>query len=113
VGSRSTIPIYEVETASAMANPSACERQFIASDEPCIIAGLIRELSPEEHAKAGIPEARFMNTPPSVPIPKFVAVAESRFELRNRKDTGKPIDPVWLWFRSPPDEPGGRNDTDF
>jgi hypothetical protein len=31
-----------------------------------------------------------------VPIPKFVALAEPRFELRNRKDTGKPIDLVGL-----------------
>src|SRR3984885_9994401 len=29
---------------------------------------------------------------------------EPRFELRNRKDTSKPIDLVWLWFRSPHNE---------
>src|SRR3984885_351815 len=28
-----------------------------------------------------------------------------RFELRNRKDTGKAIDPVWLWSRSPHGQP--------
>src|SRR5579863_1754595 len=41
----------------------------------------------------------------SVPIPKFVAFVEPDFELRNRKDTSKPIDIVWLWFRSPHHEP--------
>jgi hypothetical protein len=40
----------------------------------------------------------------SVPIPKFVAFAEPRFELRNRKDISKPMILVWLWFRSPLDE---------
>src|SRR5271155_1291123 len=29
-------------------------------------------------------------------------------ELRNRKDTSKPIDLVWLWFRSPHDELAAR-----
>ena len=31
--------------------------------------------------------------------------AEPRFELRNRKDTSKSMDLVWLWFRSPHNEP--------
>jgi hypothetical protein len=30
--------------------------------------------------------------------------AEPHFEPRNRKDTSKPIDLVWLWFRSPHSE---------
>jgi hypothetical protein len=34
--------------------------------------------------------------------------SEPRFELRNRKDTSKPIDLVWLWFRSPHDQPAAQ-----
>src|SRR5579872_6586229 len=34
--------------------------------------------------------------------------SEPHFELRNRKDPGKPIDLVWLWFRSPHDEPAAQ-----
>src|SRR5579872_2500387 len=39
--------------------------------------------------------------------------SEPRFELRNRKDTSKPIDLVWLWFRSPHEEPAAPSGADF
>src|SRR5581483_1498887 len=38
---------------------------------------------------------------------------EPRFELRNRKDTSKPIDLVWLWFRSSHLRTRGTNDANF
>jgi hypothetical protein len=34
-------------------------------------------------------------------------------ELRNRKDTGKSLLLVWLWFRSPHNEFAGCNDAGF
>jgi hypothetical protein len=44
----------------------------------------------------------------SVPIPKFVSLCgDLVYELRNRKDTSKPMILVWLWFGSPHDEPTG------
>jgi hypothetical protein len=47
---------------------------------------------------------RTSEPPHQVLIPKFASLRGNLVcELRNRKDTGNLLFPVWLWFRSPHD----------